>query len=201
MVETILSREGFDAMIIGGDVTTHGTIKEASEAIRSFQSFGKPLFVVAGNMDLPAFDALYEDLGVNINGKGAALGDAGIFGIAGSPFTPMHTPYEISEAEIEQRAESGWRDVQNLRRTIFVPHAPPHGTKLDRIHIGTHVGSKAVREFVDRHQPDVLVCGHIHEARGTDQLGKTVLANCGPANKGFYASILLGNDIRIELCG
>jgi uncharacterized protein len=198
----ILSKEtGFDAVILGGDLTTHGTVSEATNAVRRFQEYGKPLFVVSGNMDLPSFDALYDSLGVNINAKGAVLGEAGFFGIAGSPFTPMHTPYEISEEEIRRRAEAGWQDIHASRWKVFVPHAPPHGTKLDKILLGKHVGSSAIRTFVEEHQPDVLVCGHIHESRGLDTLGKTRMVNCGAAGRGFYASIELGETTTIELRG
>ena len=198
----ILSREtGFDALIVGGDLTTHGTVSEATNAVLSFQQFGKPLFVVAGNMDLPSFDASYESLGVNIDAQGAALGEVGFFGIAGSPFTPMHTPYEISEEEIKRRADAGWRDVHALRWKVFVPHAPPYNTRLDKVLLGKHVGSSAVRTFVEEKQPDVLVCGHIHESRGLDTLGKTRMVNCGAAGRGFYASIDLGETTRIELQG
>jgi putative phosphoesterase len=198
----ILSKEtDFDAVILGGDLTTHGTVSEATNALRRFQEFGKPLFVVSGNMDLPAFDALYNSLGANINAKGAVLGEAGFFGVAGSPFTPMHTPYEISEEEIGRRADAGWNDIQAMRWKVFVPHAPPHNTKLDKILLGKHVGSSAVRSFVDEKQPDVLVCGHIHESRGLDTLGKTQMVNCGAAGRGSYASIELDETIRIELRG
>jgi hypothetical protein len=198
----ILSKEAaFDAVIVGGDLTTHGAVSEATNAIRRFQEFGKPLFAVAGNMDLPSFDALYDALGVNINGKGAVLGEAGFFGIAGSPFTPMHTPYEISEEEMRRRADAGWEDLRALRWKVFVPHAPPLGTKLDKILLGTHVGSSAIKTFVEENQPDVLVCGHIHESRGLDTLGKTRMVNCGAASRGFYARIEIGETIAIELRG
>jgi len=195
------SQTGCDAIIIGGDLTTHGTENEAIDAIRRFQQFGKPVFAVAGNMDLPSFDALYEALGVNINGKGVVCGEAGFFGVSGSPFTPMDTPYEIPEEEIKRRADAGWWDIKAVRWKLFVPHAPPFGTKLDKIMLGKHVGSTSVRRTVEEHQPDVLVCGHIHEARGLDMLGNTQMVNCGAAGRGLYASIDLNEKIQIELRG
>jgi hypothetical protein len=138
---------------------------------------------------------------VCINGKGVVLDDVGFFGISGSPFTPMHTPYEISEEEIKKRAEAGWRDVNSAKWKIFVPHAPPRNTKLDKIFLGKHVGSTAVKEFVEERQPDVLVCGHIHEARGLDELGRTKMVNCGPAGKGYYAIIETGETVSLHLGG
>lgn len=198
-VQEILAKEKtVDAVIIGGDLTTVGTPKEAVEAVKLFQSFGKPLFVVAGNMDPPVLDSTFDKLKISINAKGRTHNEAGFFGVSGSPFTPMHTPYEISEDEIIKRAESGWQQVQSARWKIFVPHAPPRNTKLDRIRAGMHVGSTAVRAFIEKYQPDVCVCGHIHEARGTDVIGKTQVVNCGPAGKGYYATIELGEKIKVE---
>ncbi len=198
-VQEILTKEkGVDAVIIGGDLTNVGTSKEAEEAIRLFQSYVQTLFVVAGNMDLPELDDTFDKLRISINSKGRILNEAGFFGVSGSPFTPMHTPYEIPEEEIKKRSESGWQEVQSARWKIFVPHAPPRNTKLDRIRAGMHVGSTAVREFIEKYQPDVCVCGHIHEARGTDVIGKTQIVNCGPAGKGCYAVIEVGENIKVE---
>jgi hypothetical protein len=199
--ETLRKESSFDAVIIGGDLTTHGTIEEAGSVIRSLQKFGKPVLAVAGNMDLPSFDMTFETMGVNINAKGVVVGDTGFFGVAGSPFTPMKTPYEISETEIGRRAATGWSDVEDARWKVFVPHAPPGGTALDRILIGNHVGSVAVRSFVELRQPDVLICGHIHESRGVDILGKTKMVNCGAASHGYYAVIDITDAVQIQLCG
>ncbi len=190
-----------NGIIIGGDLTTYGTPEEGEKAIRMFQNSGLPVFAVAGNLDSPDFDRKHEDLGVSINAKGRLLGETGIFGVSASPFTPMHTPYEISEEEISRRAEQGWNDVSAARWTIFVPHAPPRGTKLDRITLGMHVGSTAVRAFIEEHQPDVVVCGHIHEARGVDAIGKTKIVNCGPAGKGYHAVITVEEKTTVEVRG
>jgi len=51
-VERILAAErGCHAIILGGDLTTHGTAEEAAEALKRFSSMGIPLYTVAGNMD------------------------------------------------------------------------------------------------------------------------------------------------------
>lgn len=201
-VDHVISTEkDVNGIIIGGDLTTYGSPEEGEKAIRLFQNSGLPLFVVAGNMDSPDFDKRHEDLGVSINAKGIMLGNVGIFGVSASPFTPLHTPYEIAEEEIARRAELGWTDVAAARWKIFVPHAPPRDTKLDRITLGRHVGSTAVRTFIEQHQPDIVVCGHIHESRGIDTIGKTRIINCGPAGKGCYAVIEIGEHSTVEARG
>jgi len=199
--QIIQAERGADAIIIGGDLTTYGAPEDGEKAIRVFQNSGLPVFAVAGNMDSPEFDAKHEALGVSINAKGRLLGDVGIFGVSASPYTPMRTPYEIAEEEIARRAEMGWKDISSARWKVFVPHAPPRNTKLDRIMLGKHVGSTAVRSFVEQHQPNVVVCGHIHEARGIDAIGKSQIVNCGPAGKGYYAVIEIGKDITVEVRG
>jgi hypothetical protein len=113
----------------------------------------------------------------------------------------MHTPYEISEADITDRALEGWNDVQSCSTTIFIPHAPPQKTSIDRIDSGHHVGSSAVRSFIDKKKPTLAVCGHIHESRGMDTLGPTTIVNCGPAGMGFYVVIGVGKTVIVEMKG
>ena len=201
-VNAILSREtGYEVILIGGDLTTHGSPKEAEEAIHLFRRYAKPILAVAGNMDPPELDDLFSASGISINARGVIIGEVGFFGTSGSPFTPMNTPYEISEDEIGRRAEAGWNDVLAARWKIFVPHAPPFNTKLDKIFLGKHVGSTAVRRFIEQHQPDAVVCGHIHEARGLDSIGETKMVNCGPAGRGYYSVIEVSNSISVEARG
>jgi uncharacterized protein len=201
-VEAILEREGpCDLLVIAGDITTRGTAGEVESAITAFRSYAQPIVAVAGNMDPPSIEGVLDQLGVGIDGKGVVIGEAGFFGVSGSPFTPFSTPYEIPEEEILRRAEQGWAMVAPARWKIFVPHAPPRGTKLDRTFSGAHVGSTAVRDFITAHSPDVVISGHIHEARGMDVMGATSIVNCGQAGKGEYAVITLGEHIRIEAGG
>jgi uncharacterized protein len=195
----ILSGVGpFDLLVIGGDLTTMGTREEATAAIEQFQRLGGPVLVVAGNMDPPELDELFVEKGVSIDGRGVVIGDAGIFGVSAAPLSPLQTPNEISETEIKRRAEAGWRDVRTARWKVFVPHAPPAHTKVDLLYSGEHAGSTAVREFIDTHQPDVTICGHIHEAMGEDLIGRTRVVNCGPGGKGHYAIIDLQGNVAIN---
>ena len=197
----IAKESGISAVIIGGDLTTNGSAEEAQTALRGFAKTNVPIIVVAGNMDPPNLEETFSSNGVSVNACGTMLDDVGIFGVSGSPFTPMHTPYEISEEEISFRAHSGWKDIQAARIKIFVPHAPPHNTKLDKLRSGEHVGSTSVRKFVEQFRPDAVVCGHIHESRGIDTLGKTVMVNCGSSANGFYAVLTVGKGVSVELKG
>lgn len=91
--ETILSlEETFDAVVVAGDLTTHGTPDEVERAFTILKRFGKPVLAVAGNMDPPSLEETFEKLGVSINQRATVLESVAFFGVSGSPKTPMRTP-------------------------------------------------------------------------------------------------------------
>jgi hypothetical protein len=99
-----------------------------------------------------------------------------VAGLGYSSPTPFDTPGEYSEAELAARLAR----FEKLEPLVLICHAPPYGTALDQVRKGLHAGSKSVRDFVDRHQPAYLFCGHIHEAEGVSvELGKTRAINVG----------------------
>ena len=188
-----------DLLIVGGDITTAGTADEAALAVEGWRSLATRLLAVAGNMDSPATDARLASLGVALDGRGVVMGDVGLFGVSAGPKSPLHTPYEITEEQIAERIESGFAGVKNCRVKIFCPHAPPKDTACDRIHSGLHVGSTAVRAFIERAQPDLVLCGHIHESRGEDRIGRTRVVNPGPVHAGHYAVVEIGEAVTVRL--
>src|SRR5690349_18018343 len=112
----------------------------------------------------------------NFHGQALRIGAHHVAGLGYSNPTPFNTPGEYSEAELAERLAQ----FQQLKPLVLICHAPPYGTALDRVREGVHGGSKSVREFVDRCQPEYLFCGHIHEAEGvTVELGKTKASNVG----------------------
>ncbi len=198
-VDRILNSErNYDLIVIGGDLTTHGTPEAAEDAIRKIMKHDRPILAVAGNMDPVAADDVFTGLGVSINARGVIVDTVGFCGVSGAQFSPLHTPYEISEEEIALRAQNGWRQLEKATCRIFVPHVPPYGTALDRIRTGAHVGSTSVRRFIEGYSPEVAICGHIHESRGVDILGSTRVINCGPASRGFYGVVSVGASITVE---
>jgi Icc-related predicted phosphoesterase len=187
-----------DVVVIGGDLTTVGSVREAEAAIDRFTSVAPVLFCIAGNMDLPQHDQMYERKGISLNGHGVVLGDVGIFGVSAAPLSTLHTTYERTENELLEEMEHGYADVRNAAKKILISHAPPYGSRVDIIHAGYHVGSTAVRDFIEDRKPDVVACGHIHEGRGSDTIGTTVIINCGPAFNGYYGLITTNGGVKVE---
>lgn len=195
----VLRLEKPGLLILAGDITNAGSSAEMQEALEMLRAECPNILAVAGNMDRPRQDEVLERLGISVNGRGVAVGEIGVFGVSGAPVSPLRTVYEITEEEIARRAESGYAGVRACSLKIFVPHAPPYGTRLDIIHSGIHVGSAAVRDFVEEHEPDLVVCGHIHEARGIDSIGTSLIVNCGPLFRGSYAVITTEPELHVEL--
>ena len=74
-------------------------------------------------------------------------------------------------------------------RTVYVVHSPPFGTACDQVEGPRHVGSRALRAFLERHQPPWSLSGHIHEAprisgRFHDTIGRTRVVNPGQFDAG-----------------
>ncbi len=200
-VNSMIALENPDMMVIGGDLTTAGTTKEAEDAVRGFMKMVPRIVCVAGNMDSPAHDTVLDRLDVSVNGRAVLIGGVAFFGVSGAPISPLHTPYEISEEEILSRARKGFDSLGNAgaAKTIFVPHAPPYGTSLDRIRSGAHVGSTAVRAFIGQYRPDLVLCGHIHEACGEEMIGPTRVVHCGAARNGYYVIVMAGDELSVSL--
>jgi Icc-related predicted phosphoesterase len=136
------------------------------------------VYVLPGNHesseDVAAFCARFgfEDF----HGRSVTLNGYAIAGLGYSNPTPFHTPGEYSEAELAERLAQ----FDGLNPAILICHCPPRNTKLDRAGEGQHFGSDAVRQFIERAQPQYFYCGHIHEAAGAqDMLGRTRGWNVG----------------------
>jgi hypothetical protein len=113
---------------------------------------------------------------VNFHGGTLDIGGTHIAGLGYSTPTPFDTPGEYSEEEMATRLEK----FATLAPSVLICHAPPLDTDLDRIRTGLHAGSRAVREFIEKYQPEYFFCGHIHEAEGAViQMGATRAQNVG----------------------
>ncbi|MBM4166526.1 MAG: YfcE family phosphodiesterase [Ignavibacteria bacterium] len=197
VARSIIEKERPDILVLAGDISTMGSVKELRSAIATFARTTNNIVAISGNTDYSWTDELLNEEKIGINSFGRIVENIGFFGVSGSPFSPMHTLYEISEEEIFRRAELGYRMIEQCEVKIFVSHAPPYHTNVDKLSNGLHAGSTSVRKFIDEFQPTLCICGHIHEARGNDKIGNTIILNCGKTNK-YYGVITFGKIISVE---
>jgi len=188
-IEKIMETAGdFDIAMIAGDLTHFGPDVKVKELM---EMFDKPVLAIPGNCDQKSIlKALDTSKAINMHGKLEQIGKIRFIGLGGSNFTPFNTPFELSEEEIERVLEGIIYSAENTEDhgpIVLLTHAPPHGTR-DELPLG-HVGSTAILKFVDR--VDLIVCGHIHEAKGIETIGATMVVNPGEACKGSYALITI----------
>jgi len=182
-----------DHIIVTGDITNYGSSQDAATVLNSLLAINSSILGVAGNLDQPDVARYLEDLGISLHGRGIMVADLGIMGLGGSNYTPFNTPYEFSEQELGAFLASGFSQIDPARNFILVSHTPPVKTKTDRLLNGRHVGSMAVRKFIEEKQPLLCVTGHIHESRGQDHIGRTLVLNPGMMKEGGYIEVTYEN--------
>jgi Icc-related predicted phosphoesterase len=175
-----------DVAILTGDITNFGDPPDAARVVDAVRRFCPTVLAVTGNLDMPWVIDAFRTEGISLHGEGRRFGDLGVFGCGGSNVTPMDTPTEFEEHELEATLEAAHATVADAPCRLMICHTPPFDTALDRLVNGTPVGSAAVRRFIERRAPDLAVVGHIHEGRGTDRVGTTTVVNPGALRDGGY---------------
>lgn len=189
-----VEEKGCDIVFVAGDITNFGTVEEAEKILGIIAGSGRPVFFVAGNCDPPALlnhRPMNERI-VNLHLMKYSFAGYWLAGLGGSLVTSHGmTLIELREEEITSMLSN---IVGVEKPSILLSHNPPYGTDADRSMKGEHIGSYAVREFVEREAPILVSCGHIHEARSISKLGDTLVVNAGPAKSGYCAVIEIGPD-------
>ena len=99
--------------------------------------------------------------------------------------------YFAAHASIEGDLKS--LEPSNSDRMILITHSPPFQTKLDRAQKGSF-GSRAIRAWIEEHQPYLTLHGHIHESPDVsgaywDRIGDSLAIN--PGQNRFQLSAVL----------
>ncbi|WP_069806525.1 metallophosphoesterase family protein [Vulcanisaeta thermophila] len=160
-----------DAVVISGDV-------ESSEPVMKLATLGRPTFMVLGNMDHPGLRRELRDY--LIEGRIVRVGSIYIMGY----------PPPINYRD-ELRSVNG--------PLVLLSHYPPYNTRVDVAFDGRHIGSRDVLRLIHEVRPVLVLCGHVHEARGVDKVGDTIVVNPGPLYEGHYALISVGNEVNVNL--
>jgi hypothetical protein len=198
-----IKEHAFDLVICPGDFTDMYNIPEGysqldiSELIvQKLLSLGKPVLCIPGNHEPYDILDMFDEYGVNLHERMKQIGGLAFIGFGGAA-TPFNTKFEPTEEEIKKGLEKALRDIKG--KFILVTHNPPFGTALDKIETGEHIGSKAVREIIEREKPMLALSAHVHEAGGVDRLGQTVLFYPGVSYEGFYGIVEVGEEIKCEI--
>ena len=174
-------------MIIAGDIVN---FTRPEQVIRKLSELKIPILAISGNTDPSRMENLFKGDSYikSIDKKPFSQDGTTFVGISGT--TPL--PFL---SKICLREKKALEKIKPLLKTpaILVTHTPPRGT-LDMVAGTSHAGSIVLRDFIRSQQPNLLLCGHIHEAAGVDKIGQTTVVNCAMNKKGAGAVIDIKTD-------
>ena len=192
------ARNAADVVVVCGDVTHFGLLVQARELLSPLLDLEVPVLFVPGNCDVPSLATEKRGNVESIHGRCRTRGGFSFLGVGGSPPGPFNAPFELEETQIARVLEEAQSNCIKRESMIVVSHTPPRDTRVDRTFDGEHVGSHSVREFVEKSQPELLICGHIHEAKGVDRVGETLIVNPGPARHRNCVMIDLTGEVEVR---
>ena len=163
-----------DVILLIGDLTHFGREKEAGQVIKSIRKRSSRVFAVSGNCDYPEVENYLSKESLSLHRRNFVIDGIGITGVGGSLPCPVTTPNQFFESDFEQYLAESLSQLPPEIPMILVSHQPPFQTITDRITSGNHVGSRAVRRFIERYTPLICFTGHIHEGVGIDTIGTTI---------------------------
>lgn len=183
-------------------------VREAEDFVERYKKAN--IYMMPGNDDIKEIDEVISKSNhiINPNEKVIEItSDHEMVASAYSNITPWRCPRDLTEEELESRLEKIMSKVRNFNNLIFVSHVPPFNTKIDLapkltedlkfeikggVIMMEHVGSSAVRKIIEKYQPLIGLHGHIHESRGFDKIGRTIVFNPGSEyGEGIFHGVLV----------
>ena len=167
-----------DLVVGAGDfASVHEGLDETIEALSPIET---ETVLVPGNNE--SFNELRDSVSrlwpsaKVLHGDGVEISGLPVFGLGGGvPVTPWEWSFDLDEGEAAQMLEGLPPDA------LLVVHSPPKG-HCDKSAGQEHLGSTAILDAIERTQPQLAVCGHIHEAWGErSRIGGTEVVNLGPS--------------------
>ena len=186
-----------DLIIISGDITNFGKKEKAKEIIEIISNLNKNIFAITGNCDYNEVQSYLDDININLHDKHKSYGNYNFWGFSGSLPCPSITPNIYEEKDLKKSLNI--LSEKKLANLILISHNPPYNTKVDAVNPTLHVGSKELRNFIEKNNPMLCLSGHIHEAYAIDKINNTILINPGPFMEGKLCQIEISDDIKVEL--
>lgn len=194
-----------DLIVVCGDLHNGGSEEEARPVVEALSGLGLPVLIVPGNMDPRIFAMrLWEEAGfISLHRQAYCYGDYGFIGMGGivarngrDPDNPARQYHR--DEDVYDNLSRAYEEISHTDRKIVITHQPPFGF-LDTLYNGEPSGSHCLRRFLEEQQPDLLLCGHIHEARGVARLGRTLGVNVGELRCGYSALVELNDDMNDDM--
>ncbi len=172
------AREKVDLVILAGDIFTADNWTEG--LVQPFVDKGLEVAALPGNHEgMAHINFMVEKYGAkNLHGYAIIKGEVGIFGCGYADIGH----HQLTEEEFLETLQRAHEQVKHARKKVMVTHVQPSNSILGLHH--PQWGSSGVRKAVEEFQPDLHICGHIHETHGIeDMIGRTRCINVGKSGK------------------
>lgn len=205
-IEMLEGLKNIDAELIVfcGDLHNGSQREEAMPVAAALARLGPTVLIVPGNMDhKDVVPDLWSEAGfVMLHQTFFRYGEYGFLGMGGMVAKDPRrsrdpTRYYHCDEEVYLALASAYTQISDTKCKIVVVHQPPWRAQ-DTLYNGESSGSVCLRRFVEDYQPDLLLCGHIHEDRGESLIGATRIVNVGELRRGSAAHIILDEEISVH---
>ncbi|MBI2106638.1 hypothetical protein HYT57_01525 [Candidatus Woesearchaeota archaeon] len=87
--------------------------------------------------------------------------------------------FQLNETEIYDTLKKGFKYVKDSKKKVMITHVHPADSLIERF-TSIFPGSKGVTKAIKEMKPDLVLCGHVHEAEGIEEkIGDTKVINVG----------------------
>jgi len=194
IIKQNIKRLNPDILIVAGDITNYSN---AASVISQLNGMPVPVLAIRGNTDLPKVENLIETHSNtdSLHFKQISMKGITISGISGT----IPVPFSSRICFREKKSLDKFEALANSS-SVFVFHTPPRWTR-DEVAGKFSAGSRNVYKFIKKKQPDVLICGHIHERAGIANIGKTLVVNCSISrtSAGAILECEIGKKPKVEM--
>ena len=177
-----------DLAVVCGDITQFGP---GDVAINFLNQIPIKTLAIPGNIDTSEVNpAISKSKAENINLKKIQISGISFVGIGGENISLNS---KILDGEVKKPID----EIIN-KDTIVVTHVPPYKIQ-DKVYIGHHIGSKELREIVEKYQPRLVISGHVHENPGMTVFNDTTVVNCSIGKRTEGALIEIDGNINVKI--
>jgi uncharacterized protein len=179
-----------DLVVICGDITQFGPGELATNFLNQIPA---KTFAVPGNIDSADVGrGISESKAVNLHLQRVVYQGVAFVGI-GRDIPSLLDGIKVTDGALKKPLKS----IVDAK-SVVVTHYPPFKLQ-DRIFIGSHGGSKALRLLIDTRKPRLVLCGHIHEDQGVSKSGNTTVVNCSVGKRTEGAIIEINDTIKVSI--
>lgn len=181
IIDFVNSRYDIHTVIFAGDIAKDhkwSSISELAEKqVDDYECFrslimkisDKQVYYIRGNHDV--FTPKEEDMNFLPNIYKAGLETSFV------PLEKMYIQFYQTERECTELELGKYLEDIDMRNKYVVAHQPVWGV-LDKGYSGHNLGSLAIRKKIIIDEPELFICGHVHEDFGVAILNKTTVINC-----------------------